>query len=134
MIGAAYFICASVPADMHGHGTVERLQRNVFDAAALGWAAGIVDQDVQPPEAPLHRRHALARIGFVRDIGFHEHAAAGPATSSPRLRRRPLKATFAPSSINRSTMRRPMPLVPPVTRATLSWSFLTIVSLPLLSQ
>jgi hypothetical protein len=50
------------------------------------------------------------------------------ATSAPSAARRPLKNTMAPSSTKRSTMRLPMPLVPPVTIATLPLSLILSVS------
>jgi len=33
-------------ADMHRDGTVEDLQRKIFDATAPGWSTGIIDQNV----------------------------------------------------------------------------------------
>src|SRR4051812_35841102 len=43
-------------------------------------------------------------------------------TSSPSSRRRPVSVTKAPSSAKSSATARPIPLVPPVTRALLFFS------------
>src|ERR1041385_6990943 len=64
-------------AHMHRNGMVECFQGKFFQAAPLGRATGIVDQNVQPPEAFMHCMHASARMGFIGRIGLHKHRAAG---------------------------------------------------------
>src|SRR5262245_3254880 len=54
-------------------------------------------------------------------------APVDDATSAPSADLRPLKTTTAPSLTNRSTIRLPIPLVPPVTTATLPSSLRLIV-------
>jgi hypothetical protein len=55
-------------------------------------------------------------VGLEPGVGGQERVApVTRATSAPSAARRPVNTTLAPSWVNRSTMRRPIPAVPPVT-------------------
>ena len=86
--------------------------------------AGIVDQDVEPAElgrASARRRPATGAIG--RQVGVDRARrggrARGPAPRSRRPRERPTSATSAPASASASAIAWPMPVLAPVTSATL---------------
>ena len=90
------------------------------EIAALGRAC-VVDQDVDPAES----RHRLGHdgrgaSGFVRSTACTRHASpSGEASSSSCARERATTTRRMPSCASVCAMARPMPLLAPVTMATL---------------
>ena len=104
------------------HRRVEAVDRDGLDAADRRGAAGIVEQAVEP--APLGEtglEHRLD-VGFLGGVGLHEQAlvlAERRLERAAELLAPAGRQDLAPSSTKISTVRRPMPLVAPVTMVIL---------------
>ena len=87
--------------------------------------ADVGHDDVEPAERlrgllhPGGQRVAVADVDAPCPVTVPRVAAAPPRSRRPRRRSRAQKPTTAPSSRKASTMARPMPRVPPVTRTRL---------------
>ena len=82
-------------------------------AAAVGRAAGVVHRDVEPAvrgDDALDEGRDLLGVAHVARLEAVRRTPPAPS--------RPHTTTVAPASASRSAMAAPMPLVPPVTRAT----------------
>ena len=94
--------------------------------------AGIRKHDVELPFSRLDLREQAIEVGELGDVALN----AGDVAADLFLRRiefcwrRPVMKTYAPSATNRFAVASPMPLLPPVTSATLPSSFPLIVIAP----
>ena len=81
---------------------------------------GVVERDVDAAVGLLRRREQEVDLLLVGDVALDEQAVdLAPRSRGPRSVSRSPMTTVAPSSANRRTVARPMPLHPPVTTATL---------------
>src|SRR5258706_5224744 len=134
MMGAAYFICISVPPTWMARVRLKSSSdRSSTRPPLAGPPALLTRMSRRPKRSRANATDFLASASSATSASTNK-APVDFATSSPRLRRRPLKTTDAPSSRKRSTIRRPIPLVPPVTRATFPCSRFTMFASPLVIE
>jgi hypothetical protein len=83
----------------------------------------VVDHGVEPPQRRHGARNRLARLPRVRDVALEGERGPAPApilaaSASSRSRRLASTATDAPSAASASAVASPIPLLAPVTSAT----------------